>query len=339
MTTMLRDVFGERVREQELMAKHTNLRVGGPARWFVVARSSDEVLSAIGAARTHRKQWCILGGGSNTFVADAGFDGVVIQMAMREVVVEGMTVTAGAGAVSAAVALTAGRAGLSGFEWAISLPGTIGGAVRGNAGCFGGETCDVIREVTVLDTHGDAPCVRSFTRDACGFRYRHSVFKDDPALVILGVTLVCTPSTVAACQKVMDDILERRRQTQPHEKPSAGCLFKNLEVATFTDEQRDQLDRGTGGSWRDVVSDGRLSVGWVIDRLGLKEHRVGNAAISAVHGNFVMNCGGATSADVAAIAEVVQRRAREVFGVAIAWEVQRIGFATSHDAPAYRGDT
>ncbi|MDO8425267.1 MAG: UDP-N-acetylmuramate dehydrogenase [bacterium] len=326
VTTALREIFGTRMREHEPMAKRTNFRIGGPARWFVDARTAEEVQAAIAAVQAHGVPWCVLGGGSNTLFADAGFDGVVVQMAMRDIRVDGTRVRAGAGAMSAAVARAAGDAGLMGFVWAISLPGTIGGAVRGNAGCFGGETGDAVETVEVLE--GTTGLVHTLGKQDCAFTYRHSYFKDHPTSIVLSVLLRLTSDNPARCRDAMDTVLQQRRTTQPHDKPSAGCLFKNIDVRTLTPEQEARLDALSSDSWRTAVRDGRLAVGWVVDRLGLKGFQCGAARISDVHGNFTMNLGGATAADVMAVARTVQERAQHILGLPIEIEVQCIGFSS-----------
>lgn len=325
MTSELRAVFGERVREHEPMDRHTNFRVGGPARWYVVVRTADELARAVAIAEQAGVPVFILGGGSNTLVADTGYPGLVIQMAMRDVVVDGTTVRAGAGALTSLVARTAGDAGLSGFAWAVSLPGTIGGAVRGNAGCFGGEMRDVVFRIDVFDVHTKR--FETVPGAACAFRYRHSAFKDHPERIVLAATLALTPGDPAELRAAMDAFLARRTTTQPHDRPSAGCLFTNVEVATLSDDARAALDRATGGAWERVVHDGQLPVGWIVEHLGMKGYRVGAAQISELHGNFTLNLGGATAADVLALAEAVQERAEDAFGVALHLEVQRVGFS------------
>lgn len=317
-----------RIREHEPMSRHTNFRIGGPARFYVEARTAEEIAHATAAARDVGIPWFVLGGGSNTLAADAGFDGLVIQLASRDIRVDGTRVIAGAGAISAAVARAAGDAGLTGFEWAISLPGTIGGAVRGNAGCFGGETKDVVESVSFFSPsrgEGEREGVGSMTNAQGGFAYRHSTFKEHPEWVILEATLVLRPDDPATCTARMTDMLVRRKTKQPLERPSAGCLFANVEVKTLNAEQLDRLEAATNGAWRTVAHDGQIPTGWLIERLGLKGHRVGNVMVSEKHGNFVINLGGGTAADVCVLVDVVKQRAREAYGIELREEVQRLG--------------
>lgn len=313
------------IREHEPMGRHTNFRIGGPARYYVEARTGDEVRAAIDFACGSNVPWFVLGGGSNTLVADAGFDGLVIQLANREVRVDGTRVIAGAGAISAAVARAAGDAGLTGFEWAISLPGTIGGAVRGNAGCFGGEMKDVVQDMRVLRVESGEWRVESVAHADCAFGYRSSAFKEHPERIILEVTLALTPGDPTECQRRMDEHLTRRKTKQPLERPSAGCLFTNIECRILNAEQLDRLDRATNGAWRTVAHDGQIPTGWLIEQLGLRGYRVGNVMVSEKHGNFVINLGHGTAVDVLAVIEHVKQRARDDYGIELREEVQRLG--------------
>lgn len=313
------------IREHEPMSRHTNFRIGGPARYYVEARTSEEAQRAIEAACNAGLPWFVLGGGSNTLVADAGFDGLIIQLANREVRVDDTRVIAGAGAISASVARAAGDAGLTGFEWAISLPGTIGGAVRGNAGCFGGELKDVVECIDVLEMQNAECRMQKYTNTECKFRYRHSVFKDHPERIILEVTLALRSGDRAECQRRMDEHLTRRKTKQPLERPSAGCLFTNVERGTLNAEQIERLDRATNGAWRIVAHDGQIPTGWLIEQLGLRGHRVGNVMVSEKHGNFVINLGHGTAVDVLAVIEHVKQRARDDYGIELREEVQRLG--------------
>jgi UDP-N-acetylmuramate dehydrogenase len=328
LATTLREQFSSRFRADEPMRLHTNFRIGGPARYYVEARTTAEVEAAVRAATAAGVPWFVLGGGSNTLVADAGFDGLVIQMAMRDVRVDGNRVIAGAGTITAAVARQAAEAGLTGLEWAASVPGTIGGAVRGNAGCFGGEMKDVTERVRVLRIEHGAWRMKNVDREHCAFRYRFSMFKEHPDTIILEATFALRPDDAVACRKRLEEFLTRRKVKQPLERPSAGCLFTNVEERVLTPEQLAALDRATDGAWRTVAHDGQIPTGWLIERAGCKGHRAGNVMVSEKHGNFVINLGEGTATDVAQLSAEVRIRVRDAFGIELHEEVQRLGFLT-----------
>lgn len=325
VTAQFRERFSARLIEREPMARHTNFRVGGPARWYCDARSAEDIADAVRIAQDGDVPWLVVGGGSNMLVADRGYDGLVIQVAVRDIAVDGTRVAAGAGAITAAVARAAGDAGCVGFEWAISLPGTIGGAVRGNAGCFGGEMRLMVDRVHVFDAMQRS--FRELQNAECEFAYRSSMFKKNAGLVVVRVVLSLQAGDARACQERMAVFLAQRRAKQPLERPSAGCLFTNVLVEDLNADAVSHLDGA--GDWRSVVHDGQLPAGWLIEQLRMKGLRVGGAQVSAQHGNFVVNLGGATAADIAALSVTVQAKAQEVFGIALHEEVQRVGF--QHD--------
>ncbi|OGL95218.1 UDP-N-acetylenolpyruvoylglucosamine reductase [Candidatus Uhrbacteria bacterium RIFOXYB12_FULL_58_10] len=315
------------ILENEPLSKHTNFRIGGPARWFVVVKDESELREAIAFAAEHGVPFRVIGGGSNVLASDEGFSGVVIQMAMRGVTINGTTVTADAGAMSAAVARQTASVGLKGMEWAISLPGTIGGAVRGNAGCFGGEMKDVVRSVSVLRGKDVVEVVAADLR----FAYRESAMKQSND-IILFVTMDLTTGDRGDLLRKIDEMLETRKTSQPLYAGSAGCMFKNYD-AIEEDLQRfgrvfDLLPQempGSAGSAIGGKSSRRVSAGWLIDKLGLKGMKIGNAQISPEHGNFIINLGGATASDVAQLIALVKTRARDQVGIQLQEEVQYLG--------------
>lgn len=163
------------------------------------------------------------------------------------------------------------------------------------------------------------------TREECQFRYRHSTFKEHAELIILEVTLALTPGDPAECQRKMDEHLTRRKAKQPLERPSAGCLFTNVERGALNAEQIERLETATDGAWRSVAHDSQIPTGWLIEQLGLRGHRVGNVMVSEKHGNFVINLGQGTATDVLAVIDAVKKRVRETYGIELKEEVQRLG--------------
>ena len=310
------------IKENEPLSKHTNFRIGGPARWFVEARSEEELREAIAFAGERGVPFRVIGGGSNTLASDEGYPGVVIQMAMRGIEIQRdfspVRVVAEAGAMSAAVARQTASAGLRGMEWAISLPGTIGGAARGNAGCFGGGMKDVVRSVTVL-CNGE---IVERTSADLHFGYRESAIKHSND-VILSVTMEFTPGDRDELLKKLDDTLAKRKASQPLYAGSAGCMFKNYDA---TEEDLQRLAKEYDVLPPEMLASRRVSAGWLIDKLGLKGTKIGNAQISPEHGNFIVNLGGATASDVAQIVALVKTRARNQVGIQLQEEVQYLGF-------------
>lgn len=315
--TKLNSSISASVLENESMAKHTNFRIGGPARYFAEVKTIEELRAAIEVAKEFSISWVILGGGSNMLVADKGYDGLVIKIAFRALTIEGTHVIADAGVLSAMVARKTAQTGLKGFGWAISLPGTIGGAVRGNAGCFGGETRDQLTKVEVL-RDGE---VIELTNEECKFAYRESLFKHNNDIVLRAHFEFETGDAKVLTEE-LNQFLDKRKSSQPLYAGSAGCLFKNTDV---TQEELDHLP-ATLQVPEAMQKMRRLGTGWLIDRLDLKGTQIGKAQISPEHGNFVVNLGGATADEIAQLIAVIKHRVHERTGIHLHEEVQLIGF-------------
>ncbi len=309
------------VKENELMSEHTTLKIGGPAKLYLIAKTADELVTAMNQAEELDIPWFVFGGGSNLLVSDEGYQGVVMQMADRSLIVRDNQIKVAAGVFTSLVANTAANAGLAGFEWAATVPGTIGGAVFGNAGCYGGEMKDIISSVEVYDVKSSARVVLS--NADCKFGYRDSRFKHEP-FVILFVTLKLQSGDKEEIRKKIQELMSQRKNSQPQGEFSAGCLFKNFE---YSDESTlDILKRRGDEIPADMLKNKRLAAGWLIDKLGLKGQKVGQAQISQAHGNFLINLGGARAQDVLALSSMVKMKIRDELGILLEDEIQYLGF-------------
>lgn len=314
----MREYFGGRFKQDEPMATHVNFRLGGPACYFVEAKSAKDVQRAVNTAKQHDVEIFLLGGGSNVLVADDGYDGLVIKLANRRITIEDTTVTAEAGVMSVALARKTVDAGLKGFAWAISLPGTVGGAVRGNAGCFGGDMSDSVQSVQVLRNG----VMVEVPAGELGFGYRESHIKHSEDIV-LSVTLGLEEGDTAALKEKMHNALSKRKENQPLYAGSSGCIFKNY--AFETEDEITKINEAFDVP-ESMLEKKQVSSGWLIDKMGLKGERVGDAQISEEHGNFIINLGEATASDIVQLIERVKMKAEERFGVQLEEEVQRVGF-------------
>jgi len=289
-------VSAETVHPKEPMHKHTTFRIGGPADCLVEIESTEALRRVQRYLRLVEIPYTITGNGSNLLVSDLGYRGVILQLGSRfaEVRVEGNTVTAQAGALLSRIAKTALEHGLTGFEFAAGIPGTAGGAVVMNAGAYGGEMKQVIQSVTVLDPEGEELVLDNETME---FGYRTSVLKRRP-LVVTEITLQLTPGDPAQIRERMEELARQRREKQPLEYPSAGSTFKRPEG---------------------------YFAGKLIMDANLRGFQIGGARVSDKHCGFVINAGGATACDVAALMAEVQRRVEEQFGVRLEPEVILLG--------------
>jgi UDP-N-acetylmuramate dehydrogenase len=286
-----------KIIENELLSKHSTWRVGGPARFFVEVSGSEELVEALEWAQGKGVEHVVIGGGTNILAADSGYDGLVIKMANREIVVEGDWIVAGAGALTSMVAQAAAKAGLSGLEWAVTIPGTIGGAVYGNAGCYGGEMSQVVEGVRVYRRAAGGARQAVLGAQDFDFAYRNSAFKrsDD---IILGVTMKLRSGDKDQIQTKMNEYLEKRKKTQPLGSSCAGCVFKNPEG---------------------------VSAGRVIDEAGLKGETIGGASVSEDHANFILNDGTATADQIVQLISLIKMKARDEYGVQLEEEIRYIG--------------
>lgn len=318
ITQQLRSLFGDRLKENEPLAKHLNFRIGGPARWFADVKTIEELEHAISVCKENDVPYFVLGGGSNTLASDDGFGGLVLKMAMRDFNIEGNTVVAESGVISASLARLTANAGLAGFTWAISLPGTIGGAVRGNAGCFGGETKDYLTKVDVLR---DGEIV-TLTKDELQMGYRESAVKQSEDIV-LRAYFELSEGDPEELKKQLEENLNKRKAAQPLHAGSAGCVFKNYEIKDDKELARLKQDAEIP---EEMLKNRRISAGWVVDQLDLKGKKIGDAMISEEHGNFIINLGNATGDDVVQLISFVKEKARQRYGIALQEEVKYVGF-------------
>jgi UDP-N-acetylmuramate dehydrogenase len=278
----------------EPLAPHTSLRIGGPADFFLKVASQRDLLDAIQVAREKELPVFVLGGGTNLLVADRGIRGVVLQNAWRESKVDGEIVTASSGAELAHVAAVAARAGIEGLEWMATVPGTVGGAVHGNAGAFGSETADVLVDAELVDMNGDT---WTATVDELGYSYRTSTLQGTP-IVCLRARFRGRAGDRANAVKRIKEIANERIKKQPLAQPNTGSIFRN-PPGDFA---------------------GRL-----IEAAGLKGHTIGGAMVSEKHANFIVNTSGATANDVRALMTFVQHEVAKRFNVKLVPEVEVVG--------------
>jgi UDP-N-acetylenolpyruvoylglucosamine reductase len=283
------------IRRNESLAKHTTLRVGGPADVYVEPASEEDLAGVVKFCTEHDLPFFVIGRGSNLLVRDGGFRGVIICLAhasFSRIEIAGERLHCGAGAKLKNVAVEAKRNGLSGVEFLEGIPGSVGGALRMNAGAMGGATFDVVESVRFMDHAGK---IHERSRAKMPVEYRCCPLLKNH--IALGAAFKCAPAPREEIEKRMKAFSEKRWESQPA-APSAGCLFKNP---------------------------GPIPAGKLIDELGLKGTRVGGAVVSAEHGNFIVNEGAATARDVLELIAVLQRRAKAGRGIELQTEVEIIG--------------
>lgn len=306
-------------QENVLLSKFSNYKIGGPARFFAEIKSKEELLDALAQVKAKGLRLFILGGGNNLLISDKGFDGVVLRICIGGITVgENNRVTVGAGTLVSDFLRFAELSSLSGWEWAGGLPGTMGGAIWGNAGAFGGESKDSV--VSVMSVRVDTGEVVERTRTECAFDYRSSIFKEQEKTgvkeVIVSVTVALSPGNREAIAGEIAEHIAYRQRRQPLELPNVGSIFKNIPI--------EKVPRQTLEVFREVVKNDPfpvLPVAALSSAAGLKEYRVGDAMVSPKHPNFIVNVGTATAVQVQEVMAHVRTVNKEKYGVDLEQEV------------------
>jgi len=318
-------------KENVPLARFTNYKIGGPTRFFFEARTETDIAWAVREAKAHRIPYFILGGGTNLLVSDAGFAGLILRINVGGLGTKGDLLTAGAGITMAKLTAFAAKNSLAGLDWAGGLPGTLGGAVRGNAGCFGGEIKDNVKSVRSFDTKTMRPVIRKAAR--CCFGYRTSIFKQRPGEIILTATFVMKKGAQREIAATLNKEKRWRAVHHPLEYPSAGSVFKNVPLSQIfgprSKEYRDAIRNRTvqyRGSSFSVKIDPVpvIAAAKLIGESGLSGSRRRGAMISPKHTNFIVNTGGASANDVLALMALAQTKVHRKFGIQLEPEIQII---------------
>ncbi len=295
---------------------HSNYKIGGPAQYFFEADTVKSLTSAVIKARKLKLPVLILGGGTNLLISSKGFNGLVLKPAFKKITHSktGYTVTVGAGVLMSELLETLAKKGLTGLEWAGGLPGTVGGAVWGNAGAFGGEMKDSVASVTSVDISGKEPKTIKRSNTECDFAYRNSIFKKRALAgkpeVIVEITFALKKGDKKKISAVIEANKDYRRRKQPLDYPNVGSIFKNIDVKRVPAKTLKQFKHKIKLDPFPV-----LPTAVLIDAAGLRGVSFGGAMISQKHPNFIVNAMMATDADVKALMKLVKVTLKKKFGV------------------------
>ena len=305
------------VQENVPLKDYTTFNIGGPAKYFFIAKTKEDIQEGVKKAKELNLPVFILGDGSNLLVSDKGFSGFVIKIENCELKIENSLAYAEAGVEFPTIVKETTERGLAGLEWAGGLPGTVGGAVRGNAGAFGGEVKDSIKEVQAIDSNGN---IKTFTREECEFAYRSSIFKKK-GWIVLSAIFQLKQGHKEAIQAVAKDHIKYREERHPLEYPNAGSIFKNCDLKLFSEELQKQFEDA------DIVKVDPFPVvptAYLIAKAKLQGLQVGDAQVSERHPNYIVNRGQATSKDVLGLIEKVKQAVKEKFFIDLEVEVQYV---------------
>lgn len=302
------------------LAPYTTFKVGGKASLFVEVSSPIELAEALETADRESVPVFILGGGSNVLFSDNGFPGLVIRMVDGGILVRGDgCITAGSGIPLQEVVHTAAENSLAGIETLAGIPGSVGGALRGNAGAFGN---DIGRHVVSVKTfHKETGMVKEVLAKDCAFGYRESYFKKHPHTIILSAVLKLKPDGHRTdIRRVMRETIAKREEKHSQTALCAGSFFMNPVVSDRNLQRDFELESGA------TCREGKIPAGWLIDLVGLRGKSIGGAMVSMEHPNYLVNTGNAKAEDVVMLSSLIKTRVRDELSVMLQEEVQLVGF-------------
>lgn len=299
MQKIYKQLLEEGIKEEhifldELMSLHTSFKVGGKADMFIKAYSVEEIKSVLKIVKENNILLFILGNGTNLLVKDEGYRGIILQIKLDDIQINGTEISVQSGVKNAILSKKLIDNSLTGFEFASGIPGTIGGAIKMNAGAYGSEMKDIVEEVTYLDYGGS---IHTIKNSECEFSYRHSRFFNEKA-IILETKLNLEKGNKEESQEKVSELAKQRKEKQPLEYPNAGSTFKRGE---------------------------NYITAKLIDESGLKGYSIGGAQVSEKHAGFIINKNNATSKDILDLIKYVQKVVKEKTGEDIKLEIEIIG--------------
>jgi len=307
------------VEKNILLKDFTTYKIGGPAKYFFIAKTRDDLLVAVKVAKNLKLQVFILGGGSNLLISDKGFDGLVIKIETSDVNIQGNRAVVGAGVNLTKLAYLLADKGLSGLEWAAGVPGTVGGAIYGNAQAFSTKISDAIESVEAINLKTME--AENLTKEQCKFSLKNSVFKQNKNMVIISAATTFKNEDTEVIKGRIKEFLEYRKNRHPIEFASAGSTFVNPELKITNKKLLENYPE-----LEEYNKKGIIPAGYLIVKSGLAGEKIGNAQISEKHANFIINLGEAKAKDVLKLMKLAKEKVKKNFKINLVAEVQFIGF-------------
>lgn len=305
------------LKENVLLSDYSTFKIGGVARYFLAVRSEEELKNAVVAARKNKLRFLVLGGGSNVLFPDKGYNGLVIKNEILGLYFDsiGMEVSSGAGVKLCDLVKLAKKEGIAGFEWMTGIPGTVGGAIFGNAQAFLRRTSDIVKKVEVFDAKDLK--FKTYQNKACKFGVKNSIFKKKSNLIIVSAIFTASKGKTIEIEEKTKEFLSHRRKNHPIKFPSAGSVFvnpvgkiKNKRIVKEFPEIEEMNKNGV------------IHAGYLIEKCGLKGKKMGGAQISPLHGNFIVNIGGAKAGDVIKLVKLAKTKVKAKFGITLKEEIR-----------------
>jgi len=301
------------------LKNHTSFRIGGKAKYFFVARTTKQLINAIKIARKHNLSFFILGGGTKLLASDRAFDGLVVKVQNSGFKVDDFKIFAESGLLTTKLTDIALKNSLTGLEWLGGIPGTVGGAIRGNAGAFDGSMKNVISSVKAFDKKKEK--LKIFKNKDCKFAYRTSVFKENQDLIILSCEIKLKKGDKVQIENKMKEYLNYRKKTQPLNHLSAGSVFKNFNLNKIENKLLKNFPE-----FKKFRKTKIIPAGFLIEKAGLKGKSVGGAKVSEKHSNFIVNSGNAKAEDIKKLIELIKNKVKDKFKINLKEEIQYFNF-------------
>jgi len=299
----------KKIKKNISLSKFTTFRVGGSAEYFLEVETPEEIISGIEWAKKNKSPYVIIAGGSNVVFPDGKTKGLVIRVSGGKIKRNGNFIITDAGVPLMDVVRFSTREGLSGLEKLSGIPGTVGGAVYGNAGAYGASISESISNVIVYDGKN----IKTIPHKKCDFRYRTSGFKKKKA-AILSVVLKLKKADPCTLRSISEDILGKRGKKYPKNLKCPGSFFKNILVKDVSKSALKKINPLK-------IIEGKIPAGYLLEEIGAKSMRVGKIKVSSYHGNLIVNEGGGTARDAKKLADILQKKVRAKFGIALKPEV------------------
>ena len=309
-----------KIQKNVKLAPFTTYRIGGPAKYFIVVKTEEDIREALSWARSNNVPYFILGGGSNLLVADEGYNGLVISLQNNNFIFKDDRLIADAGTTIHDLVTNSVEREFSGLEWAGGLPGQLGGAIRGNANCFGGHMHDVIKKVRIMLPDGS---IKIFSKRQCKFSQKNSIFKQKSEYIILSAELKFKKGNKNKLQERVNYCVNWRAKNQPKKHGTCGSVFTRVLLKDlpkdFFDKHPDTKEAVKGIGKQKFQE---LGTGYLIDRgLGLKGMRIGGAMVSYKHANFVVNVKNAKAEHILIMNSLIKSRVMNKYGIILEEEV------------------
>jgi len=306
---------GNIFQKNVLLKNYTTFKIGGPAKYFLIAKTKEDLMKGVESAKKLKLPVFILGGGSNVLVSDKGFNGLVIKMENLKIdIFDQDSIYVESGVNSAKLMKFTIENSLSGVEWFAGVPGTVGGAIFGNAQAFGKKMSESIKSIEVLDLKTSK--IIKLSNKQCKFSLKNSIFKKNKNLIILSATLKLNKSKKEEVEAKVKENMDYRKKNHPIKFPSAGSVFVNPELIVKNKKLLAKFPELIEfNKW------GVVHVGYLIEKCGLKGKRIGNAQISLQHANFIVNLGGAKAKDVLRLIELAKQKVKKTFNINLQQEI------------------